>query len=140
MSSKEKFRTLTDEEWADRLDAGSFKVLRKSGTEPPWSSALNREIRNGIYACRGCGQRLYASESKFDSGCGWPSFDRAIDPEAVTEHLDESHGMVRVEMRCSQCEGHLGHVFPDGPTETGLRHCVNGIALEFQADDKAQEL
>lgn len=139
MSSKEFFRSLTDEEWAERLDAESFDVLRNSGTERPWSSALNQENRAGTYVCRGCVQPLYASESKFNSGCGWPSFDQAIDSEAVTEHLDQSHGMVRVEMRCSQCGGHLGHVFPDGPTQTGMRHCVNGVALQFRADNEAKE-
>lgn len=125
----------SDEEWRDRLDAESYRVLRQSGTERPWSSPLNDENRRGQYKCKGCGQLLYTSDSKFDSGCGWPSFDAAATGASVTEHLDKSHGMIRTEMRCSGCGSHLGHIFPDGPTATGMRHCVNGVCLVFQPED-----
>lgn len=124
----------SEDEWRQKLDDESYRVLRQAGTERPWSSSLNDESRNGIYKCKGCGQPLYDSSAKFDSGCGWPSFDSAASGGAVTEHLDKSHGMIRTEMRCSRCGSHLGHIFPDGPTSTGMRHCVNGICLVFEPE------
>lgn len=119
------------ERWAHLSDA-AFRVLRENGTELPGTSPLLHEHRPGIYACAGCGQPVFESESKFESGCGWPSFDAPAGKEALTLHRDLSHGMVRTEIRCSGCDGHLGHVFPDGPTSTGLRFCLNGVALRFE--------
>jgi peptide-methionine (R)-S-oxide reductase len=107
------------------------KVLREGATEPPFSSALLHEDRHGFFRCAGCGSRLFSSDAKFESGTGWPSFDAAL-PGAVTRHQDRSHGVARVEIRCAKCGGHLGHVFDDGPTKTGLRYCTNGCALDFK--------
>jgi len=120
-----------EDRWRDRLTEEEYRVLRLQGTERPHSSPLNAEMRAGHYRCKACQTPLFDSASKFNSGCGWPSFDREM-PEARIEHvLDRSHGMVRTEVRCSGCQSHLGHVFPDGPTETGTRYCINGICLTF---------
>jgi len=127
---------LTDAEWRARLTPEQYRILRESGTEPPFSGALNGEKRHGEYHCSGCGALLFMSTSKFDSGSGWPSFTAAADDEAISEHSDHSHGMSRVEIRCSACEGHLGHVFPDGPGPTGLRFCVNSASLDFEPDEE----
>lgn len=105
-------------------------VLREHATERPFTSPLNDEKRDGTYQCAGCGARLYASDTKYNSGSGWPSFWDAV-PGAVATTTDTSHGMTRTEVHCATCEGHLGHVFPDGPRPTGLRHCINGLALAF---------
>lgn len=109
--------------------------MREAGTERPHTSLLNAEWRNGTYACKGCGLELFQSDAKFDAGCGWPSFDREAPGANITQVVDRSHGMVRVEVRCSGCDSHLGHVFPDGPTETGTRYCINGVCLTFQPGD-----
>ncbi|NNC48511.1 MAG: peptide-methionine (R)-S-oxide reductase MsrB [Sphingomonas sp.] len=127
---------LTDAEWRARLTSEEYRILREAGTEPPYSGALNVEKRDGEYHCAGCGAMLFASGSKYDSGSGWPSFTDPAENEAITEHRDESHGMTRVEIRCSACDGHLGHVFPDGPGPSGLRYCVNSASLDFQPDEK----
>ncbi|WP_260483037.1 peptide-methionine (R)-S-oxide reductase MsrB [Sphingomicrobium flavum] len=127
---------LTDAEWRARLSPEQYRILREAGTEPPFSGALNTEKRGGEYYCAGCGTKLFASSSKFDSGCGWPSFTAPAEEDAISEHRDESHGMSRVEIRCSACDGHLGHVFPDGPGPTGLRYCVNSVSLDFEAEDE----
>ena len=132
MSEDASFEHMTEAQWKEKLGPEAHRVLRESGTEPSWSSKLNQEYRKGTYACKGCGQTLYDSSAKFDSGCGWPSFDDAVAAEAIVLHRDVSHGMIRTEMRCSGCGGHLGHIFPDGPTSTGMRHCVNGVCLVFQ--------
>jgi peptide-methionine (R)-S-oxide reductase len=124
----------TDEEWKGKLTAEQFYVLRKHGTEPPGSSPLNAEKRAGTFKCAACGQSLFSSETKFESGSGWPSFWRPIE-EAVAETTDSSLFMTRTEVHCARCQGHLGHVFPDGPGPTGMRYCMNGLALEF--DPKA---
>ena len=120
----------TDEEWQATLSPQQYKVLRCHGTEMPGSSPLNAEKRAGAFLCAGCGQELFGSETKFESGTGWPSFYEPKDA-AVDTTEDRSHFMTRVEVHCSRCGGHLGHVFPDGPTPTGLRYCMNGAALAF---------
>ncbi|MCJ7421158.1 peptide-methionine (R)-S-oxide reductase MsrB [Sphingomicrobium astaxanthinifaciens] len=128
---------LTDAEWRDRLSPEQFRILREAGTEPPFSGALNDEKRPGTYRCAACGEELFKGDAKYDSGSGWPSFTAPADRDRIDEHADSSHGMERVEIRCSACGGHLGHVFPDGPGPTGLRYCVNSASLEFEpeADD-----
>jgi peptide-methionine (R)-S-oxide reductase len=121
----------TDEEWRHLLSAPQYDVLRTAGTERPFSSPLNDEHRSGTFNCAGCGQDLFASTTKFDSGTGWPSFYRALN-NAVLEQQDNSAGMARTEVLCSRCGGHLGHVFDDGPPPTGLRYCMNGVAMGFR--------
>lgn len=120
----------TEEEWRRRLSPEQFDVLRGHATERPGSCALNFEKRAGSFACAGCGQVLFVADKKFESGTGWPSFNT---PEegAVATNMDRSHGMIRMEVHCSQCGGHLGHVFQDGPPPTGLRYCINGVAMNF---------
>jgi peptide-methionine (R)-S-oxide reductase len=120
-----------DPEWERELSPEQFRVLRQCGTEPPWSSPLNVEKRDGLFRCAGCGLPLFPATTKFESGSGWPSFFDAL-PGAVTTRTDESHGMVRTEALCAACGGHLGHVFPDGPKPTGQRYCMNGTALAFE--------
>lgn len=122
---------LDDQEWKNRLSREAYDVLRKEGTERPFSSPLNAEKRGGIFACAGCGQPLFTSEAKFDSGTGWPSFCDAI-PGAVETKTDHKLVMPRTEYHCARCGGHLGHVFEDGPAPTGLRYCNNGVALKFE--------
>lgn len=123
---------LSDEEWRRQLSPEQYHVLREAGTERAFTGALNAEYRDGEFFCAGCGSKLFESQSKFDSGCGWPSFTEPADPAAVTEREDNSHGMRRVEVRCANCDGHLGHVFPDGPAENGLRYCMNSAAMAFE--------
>jgi peptide-methionine (R)-S-oxide reductase len=125
----------TDDEWRKTLTPEQYRVLRQHGTERPGSSPLNAEKREGEYLCAGCGGELFESGTKFDAHCGWPSFDKALDG-AVAIVADNSHGMTREEVLCAKCGGHLGHVFPDGPTDTGLRYCMNGAALNFTPKDK----
>ena len=124
--------TLTEAEWRQRLTPEQYHVLREAGTERAFAGALNGNKADGIYHCAGCGNPLFDSADKYDSGSGWPSFTQPMAPESVTDHADRSHGMVRVETRCARCDGHLGHVFPDGPPPTGLRYCMNSIALDFR--------
>jgi peptide-methionine (R)-S-oxide reductase len=121
----------TDEEWKRTLTPEQFHVLREHGTEPRGASPLNREKRAGTFVCGGCSQPLFTSDTKYESGTGWPSFYRPIDG-AIGTTTDTSYGMRRVEVHCSQCGGHLGHVFPDGPAPTGERYCMNGVALRFE--------
>ena len=121
----------TDEEWKRTLSPEQFHVLREHGTERAGTSPLNVEKRAGIFKCGGCGQPLFTSDTKFESGTGWPSFFKPIDG-AIETTTDRSYGMRRVEVHCSQCGGHLGHVFPDGPRPTGERYCMNGVALKFE--------
>ncbi|TAL51711.1 MAG: peptide-methionine (R)-S-oxide reductase [Nanoarchaeota archaeon] len=119
------------DEWKKKLTPEQYRVLREKGTEAPGSGKLLYNKEKGSYMCAGCGQEVFSSENKFDSGTGWPSFDVAI-PGAVREIEDFGHGMHRVEVVCSKCGGHLGHVFDDGPTETGMRYCINSCALGFK--------
>ena len=122
----------TEDAWRKLLSQEEYRVLREQGTEYPHSGAYNSHYEKGTYNCRGCNQPLYASDSKFDSGCGWPSYDQSI--EGVIEYRkDSSHGMVRVEIVCSNCGGHQGHVFDDGPTASGKRYCVNSASISFEA-------
>jgi peptide-methionine (R)-S-oxide reductase len=122
----------TEEEWRGILTPEQYHVLRQKGTERPWSGEYNDSKGPGVYRCAGCGQELFASDAKFDSGCGWPSFYQSLDPEKVEEHTDLSHGMRRIEVTCRRCGGHLGHVFPDAPqTPTGMRYCINSVSLKF---------
>lgn len=120
----------TNEEWREQLTDEQYRVLRKQGTERPHTGKYNLHFENGEYQCAGCNQTLFKSDQKFESHCGWPSFDDSI-KGTVNRVLDKSHGMIRTEIVCSNCAGHLGHVFNDGPTKTGERYCVNSVSLEF---------
>ena len=125
----------SDKEWLDQLGPQAFKVLRKHDTERAGTSPLNAEKRKGTFNCAGCGQPLFASETKFESGTGWPSFYQPIDDVAIEEQVDRTLWMTRTEVHCSKCGGHQGHVFPDGPNPTGLRYCINGVALKFEPEE-----
>lgn len=126
---------LPESEWRQRLTPEQYHVLREAGTERAFAGALNYNKDSGRYDCAACGNPLFESDRKYDSGSGWPSFTAPISPDAVTEHRDVSHGMIRVEIRCGRCDSHLGHVFPDGPREeTGLRYCMNSVALDFKPE------
>ena len=128
----------SEDEWKQKLDAESYAVLRKSATERAWTGELLDEHREGLYTCKGCGNGLFKAGTKFDSGCGWPSFYESIRPDAVELIEDKTLGMVRTEVRCSRCGGHLGHVFPDGfGTPTGDRYCMNSLALDFTPDSES---
>lgn len=123
----------TDAEWRQSLSPDQYRVLREHGTERAFTGLSWDEKRPGEYRCAGCGTLLFSSDSKFDSGTGWPSFTRPAAEGVVTEHVDTTHGMRRVEVRCAACDGHLGHVFPDGPREDGgMRYCMNSAALDFR--------
>lgn len=121
----------TEEEWRNELSEEQFRILRQKGTERPHTGKYNLHFEKGIYTCAGCNQKLFESDSKFDAHCGWPSFDKAI-KGTVDYVLDKSHGMIRTEIVCSNCGSHLGHVFNDGPTETGTRYCVNSVSIDFE--------
>lgn len=122
----------SDAEWRAQLTPEQYKVTRQHGTERAGTSPLNKEKREGVFHCVCCGAPLFASDAKFESGTGWPSFFQPMDNEAVTEHEDRSFLMRRTEIRCARCDAHLGHVFPDGPRPTGQRYCMNGVALTFE--------
>ena len=122
----------TEEEWREVLTPGQFEILRRKGTERPFTGEYNDFKGKGTFACAGCGAALFSSETKFNSGTGWPSFYQPQDPEGIDEETDTSYGMVRTEVLCSACGGHLGHLFPDGPHPTGMRYCINSAALRFE--------
>ncbi|EPR18971.1 methionine sulfoxide reductase B [Sphingobium indicum IP26] len=128
---------LTDAEWRERLSPEQYHVLREGGTERAFTGKYNSNKADGVYYCAGCGAELFDAEEKYDSGSGWPSFTAPVDIDAVDEIRDTSHGMIRTEVRCSNCDGHLGHVFPDGPGVNGLRYCMNSASLDFKSRDEA---
>lgn len=130
----------SEAEWREQLSEQAFQVTRKHGTERAFSSPLNDNKRTGLYRCVGCGTPLFSSTDKFDSGTGWPSFSRPLDKRTLGEAKDTSYGMVRTEVHCNVCGAHQGHVFPDGPEPTGLRYCINGVALEFDEADSKEAL
>jgi peptide-methionine (R)-S-oxide reductase len=122
----------TEEEWKKKLNPEQYHVLREKGTERPFSGKYYLHKEKGVYVCAGCGQELFKSDTKFDAGCGWPSFSDIIDPNKVVFTKDTSFGMIRTEITCARCGGHLGHVFDDGPEPTGLRYCINSASIEFE--------
>ena len=123
-----------DQYWREKLTPEEFHVLRQKGTERAFTGEYWDTKEEGVYHCRGCGEALFNSESKFDAGCGWPSFDRPASGTVIGEERDTSHGMIRTEVLCQKCGGHLGHVFPDGPTDTGLRYCINSLSIDLKKD------
>jgi len=132
MSSDQETVKKTDEQWRKELSPERYRVLRQAGTEPAFTGSLLHNKEAGIYSCGACGRELFKSDTKYDSGSGWPSFYDAIDDKAVALIDDDSHGMHRIEVRCGSCGSHLGHVFDDGPQPTGQRYCMNSLALDFK--------
>ena len=126
----------SDAEWRESLTPEQYRILRQGGTEAPFSGELLSEKGEGQFRCAGCGAPLFSSDTKYESGSGWPSFTKPVEEGALRENQDRDHGMVRVEVRCARCEGHLGHVFPDGPGPDGLRYCINSAALKFDQSDE----
>ena len=136
MQSDKKTDTMpeTEKEWKEQLTDEQYYVLRKKGTERPFTGKYDKFFKDGTYKCAGCGSVIFSSDTKYDSGCGWPAFSAPADEEAVAERRDTSHGMIRTEVYCPTCGGHLGHVFNDGPAPTGQRYCINSAALEFEKE------
>jgi methionine-R-sulfoxide reductase len=130
---------LSDAEWRERLTPEQYHVLREHGTERAFAGKYDKLKDQGIYQCAGCGLPLFDSSHKYDSGSGWPSFTAPMDDEVVSEYTDTSYGMRRVEVRCARCDGHLGHVFPDGPGPNGLRYCMNSVALDFEPQGESKD-
>lgn len=129
-------KKLSEAEWREKLSPEQYHVLREAGTERAFTGRYDKHYDDGEYRCAGCGTLLFGSDAKYNSGCGWPAFTKPADSEMVTEHRDTSHGMIRTEVVCSNCDGHLGHVFPDGPPEAGgLRYCINSASLDFKPED-----
>ncbi len=138
MSKDDKF-SRSEQEWKESLTEEQFYVTRKHGTERAFSHPYNNEKMSGSYKCVCCGETLFASNAKFDSGTGWPSFYKPAEDTAISEHADNTLFMKRTEVRCNKCDAHLGHVFPDGPQPTGLRYCINGVALDFKPENEAKD-
>lgn len=134
MKEKKFIIRKTEDEWRKILTSEEYYILRQKGTERPFTGKYNDHKEEGIYTCKACGEELFTSNHKFDSGCGWPSFDDEITGNKIYKQSDTSHGMRRVEILCNNCGGHLGHIFNDGPTETGLRYCVNSLSINFEKD------
>lgn len=127
---------LTEEEWRQRLTPEQYHVLREAGTERAFTGQYDKHYDAGEYMCAGCGTKLFASDAKYNSGCGWPAFTRPAESDTIEERRDISHGMIRTEVLCANCGGHLGHVFPDGPPdEGGMRYCINSASLDFEGED-----
>ena len=127
---------LTDAQWRERLSPEQYHVLREAGTERAFTGEYDKHDADGSYTCAGCGEELFASDAKYNSGCGWPAFTKPAEGAGVEERRDISHGMIRTEVLCSKCGGHLGHVFPDGPQEAGgMRYCINSASLNFDSQD-----
>ena len=131
-------KKINEQQLREQLDEQSYKVLREAHTEPPFSGKYNTHFEDGVYHCKVCDSPLFTSESKFDSGCGWPSFDES-EEGAITYKMDRSHGMQRIEILCTNCQSHLGHIFDDGPTKTGKRYCVNSVCLNFNSKSTENE-
>lgn len=129
----------SDADWKKELSPDEYFILREAGTERPFTGKYNLHFEDGAYKCAGCDAVLFDSDAKFESHCGWPSFDKVADNDAIIERVDKSHGMVRNEVLCANCGGHLGHVFNDGPTETGMRYCINSGALDFKSEQEKKE-
>lgn len=129
-------KTLSEAEWRERLSPDQYHVLREAGTERAFTGEYDKHFEQGAYRCAGCGELLFESDAKYDSGCGWPAFTRPAQGEVVEERRDISHGMIRTEVLCNKCGGHLGHVFPDGPPDQGgIRYCINSASLDFEPRD-----
>ena len=128
----------SEEQWKKELTPEQFRILRQKGTERAFTGPYNEFKGEGVFACAGCGTPLFQSDAKYNSGSGWPSFFQAANPAAIDEHTDQSHGMVRTEVTCATCGGHLGHLFPDGPQPTGQRYCINSASLTFEGDPKTK--
>jgi methionine-R-sulfoxide reductase len=131
-SNTQNEKMKTEEEWKKTLSPEQYHVLREKGTEAPFSGKFYLNKEKGVYVCGACGNELFTSDMKFDSDCGWPSFDKEIERGKIVTHRDTSHGMIRTEIVCGKCGSHLGHLFDDGPTETGMRYCVNSLSLDFK--------
>jgi peptide-methionine (R)-S-oxide reductase len=133
-TTKKVYRT--EEEWKKILTPEQYHVLRQKGTDAPFTGSLTFQKDKGMYSCAACGNELFSSDMKFDSHCGWPSFDKELEGGRIVQQTDTSHGMVRTEILCGKCGSHLGHLFDDGPTDTGLRYCVNSTSLQFKKENK----